>query len=86
MSDYTASQYVPRSHRRAVTRSEVCLSSVAVVNESFACLLWGTEFGFLKCFHYTISVYQIITLFVGAMNPYRNRKFYLHVPFCQYQS
>ena len=31
------------------------------------------------------SFHQVITLFVGAMNPYRNRTFYLHVLFCQYQ-
>ena len=62
--------------------SFVCGSS----NESFPCLLRGTEFGFLKCCHLLPSIYQIITLIVGAMNPYRNRTFYLHVSFCQYQS
>jgi len=56
------------------------------IYESFPCLLRGTEFGFLKCCHLLPSTYQIITLFVGAMNPYRNRTFYLYVSFCQYQS
>jgi hypothetical protein len=65
-------------------RSEVCLSSVAIVNESSPCLLRGTEFGFVKCSQIIPSICQIIKLFVGAMNPYRNRTLYQYVPFCQY--
>jgi len=58
----------------------------SICYESFPCLLRGTEFRFLKCCHLLPSTYQMITLFVVAMNPYRNPTRYLHVSFCQYQS